>query len=80
MSSTHRMFVTIEEGLLDGGYGEKVANYIAETGCRTAVLKNGIEDEYVEHGNVELLRKEVHLDAESIVEKIIKWYTTLEER
>lgn len=80
MSSTHRMFVTIEEGLLDGGYGEKVANYIAETGCRTAVLKNGIEDEYVEHGNVELLRKEVHLDAESIVEKVIKLYTTLEER
>lgn len=80
MSSTHRLFVTIEEGLLDGGYGEKVANYIAETGCRTAVLKNGIEDEYVEHGNVELLRKEVHLDAESIVEKIIKLYTTLEER
>lgn len=80
MSRTHRLFVTIEEGLLDGGYGEKVANYIAETGCRTAVLKNGIEDEYVEHGNVELLRKEVHLDAESIVEKIIKLYTTLEER
>lgn len=80
MSSTHRMFVTIEEGLLDGGYGEKVANYIAETGCCTAVLKNGIEDEYVEHGNVELLRKEVHLDAESIVEKVIKLYTTLEER
>lgn len=80
MSSTHRMFVTIEEGLLDGGYGEKVANYIAETGCRTAVLKNGIEDEYVEHGNVELLRKEVLLDAESIVEKVIKLYTTLEER
>lgn len=80
MSLSHRLFVTIEEGLLDGGYGEKVANYIAETGRPVSVLKNGIEDEYVEHGNVELLRKEVYLDAESIVQKIIKEYTALEEK
>lgn len=77
MSLTHRLFVTIEEGLLDGGYGEKVANYIGEIKRPVTVLKNGIEDEYVEHGNVELLRKEVCLDAESIVEKIIKIYATL---
>lgn len=80
LSAAHRLFVTIEEALLDGGYGEKVANYIIETGHPVTVLKNGIQDEYVEHGNVELLRKEVHLDAESIVEKIVEKYTTIEER
>ena len=41
------------------------------------VLQNGIKDEYVEHGNVELLRKEVHLDADSIVEKIVTAYDVL---
>jgi 1-deoxy-D-xylulose-5-phosphate synthase len=31
-----------------------------------------IPDAYVEHGNVELLKKEIGLDAESITEKILE--------
>ncbi len=77
MSRAHRLFVSIEEGLLDGGYGEKIANYAAREGLGACVLQNGIKDEYVEHGNVELLRKEVHLDADSIVEKIVTAYDVL---
>ena len=77
MSRAHRLFVSIEEGLLDGGYGEKIANYAAREGLGVCVLQNGIQDEYVEHGNVELLRKEVHLDADSIVEKIVTAYDVL---
>ena len=77
MSRAHRLFVSIEEGLLDGGYGEKIANYAAREGLGVCVLQNGIKDEYVEHGNVELLRKEVHLDADSIVEKIVTAYDVL---
>ena len=34
----------------------------------------GIADEYVEHGNVEVLRKEVGLDPETIVEKTVEVY------
>ena len=77
MSRAHRLFVSIEEGLLDGGYGEKIANYAARERMDVCVLQNGIKDEYVEHGNVELLRKEVHLDADSIVEKIVATYDAL---
>lgn len=77
MSRAHRLFVSIEEGLLDGGYGEKIANYAARERMDVCVLQNGIQDEYVEHGNVELLRKEVHLDADSIVEKIVATYDAL---
>ena len=77
MSRAHRLFVSIEEGLLDGGYGEKIANYAAREDLGVCVLQNGIQDEYVEHGNVELLRKEVHLDADSIVEKIVTAYDVL---
>ena len=77
MSRAHRLFVSIEEGLLDGGYGEKIANYAAREGLGVCVLQNCIKDEYVEHGNVELLRKEVHLDADSIVEKIVTAYDVL---
>ncbi len=80
ISRTHRLFVSIEEGLLSGGYGEKIANYAIKEGLDIYVLQNGIQDEYVEHGNVELLRKEEHLDAETIVDKIIATYEELENR
>ena len=40
-----------------------------------AIIMSG--NVFVEHGNVELLRKEVHLDADSIVEKIVATYDAL---
>lgn len=80
MGRAHQMFVSIEEGLLSGGYGEKIANYIVREGLDIHVLQNGIQDEYVEHGNVELLRKEVRLDADSIVEKIVAAYDAWKRR
>lgn len=79
MSKTHRMFVTIEEGTLNGGYGEAVANYVSEKRLPVYVQKHGIQDQYIEHGNIEVLRKEVGLDAESIVSKILKEYKELTE-
>ena len=36
-----------------------------------------IPDEYVEHGNVELLKKEIGLDEESITQRIMKEYGRL---
>ena len=75
MSRAHRLFVSIEEGLLDGGYGEKIANMHAREEWMSAYCKMVLQDEYVEHGNVELLRKEVHLDADSIVEKLLQHMT-----
>ena len=41
MSRAHRLFVSIEEGLLDGGYGEKIANYAARERMDVCVLQNG---------------------------------------
>ena len=39
----------------------------------------GISDDYVEHGNVDVLRKEVGLDRESIVKKVIADDRRIEE-
>ena len=35
-------------------------------------IQIAIPDEYVEHGNVDLLKKEIGIDAESIIERIKK--------
>lgn len=74
MSETHKLFVTIEEGVRTGGYGESVAFYVMQEALPTKVLVNAIEDQYVEHGDIASLRKEILLSAEAIVEKTIRAY------
>lgn len=72
----HSLFVTIEENVLTGGYGEQVLRYVSGKEKSVRVLNFGISDDYVEHGNVEVLRKEVGLDCDSIsvrVEKVYHW-------
>ena len=69
-AKNHKVIVTLEENVLSGGFGEKVCNYISEKEYPNKLVMVGIPDEYVEHGNVDVLRKEIHIDADSIISKI----------
>lgn len=69
-AKNHKVIVTLEENVLSGGFGEKVCNYISEKEYPNKLVMIGIPDEYVEHGNVDVLRKEIHIDADSIISKI----------
>ncbi len=71
LAEHHTIFVTIEENVRSGGYGEKVLEYVSDRGLHVKVLTVAIPDEYVEHGNVSLLQKEVGLDADIIAKKAI---------
>lgn len=77
LTKDHRLFVTIEENVLSGGFGEQVLHYVSRAKLDVGVRCIGIPDDYVEHGNVELLRREVGLDAETIVKQIIADYVTI---
>ena len=70
LSQNHDLIVTMEENVASGGLGDKVIEYVNEKKLDADILQIAIPDEYVEHGNVELLKKEVGIDAESIVAKI----------
>lgn len=74
---THKLIVTMEENVASGGYGEKVRAYADTLRTQTKVMCVAVPDEYVEHGNVELLKQEVGIDADSIVRKIITEYIGL---
>ncbi len=67
----HSLLVTMEENVLSGGFSEKVIDLMEANGNPAEVLPITLPDEYVEHGNVELLKKEVGIDTESIVRKIL---------
>ena len=79
ISENHRLLVTIEENVLTGGFGEQVEDFVMREGIPLKVRTIGISDDYVEHGNVDVLRKEVGLDRESIVKKVIEDDRRIEE-
>ena len=66
----HKLIVTMEENVASGGFGEKVREYVSGLDTDAKVLCIALPDEYVEHGNVELLKQETGIDADSIVNKI----------
>ena len=77
MAKDHKLFVTIEENVLSGGYGERVREFVMRQDLPVNVLTIGIPDEYVEHGNIDILRKEIMLDEDSIVKQIVTQYIGL---
>ena len=71
LSRAHSLVVTLEENVRNGGYGDHVLEYVSDRHLPLKVLNIALPDEYVEHGNVSLLYKEVGLDPETIAKQII---------
>ena len=73
----HKLLVTLEENVLSGGYGEKVRTFVDVEELKREILNIALADEYVEHGNVDLLKQEVGIDAGSVTARVITAYTGL---
>lgn len=67
----HGITAAMEENVASGGYGERVREYFDTLPGEGELLNFAIPDEYVEHGNVDLLKKEIGIDAESIAGAIL---------
>lgn len=80
LSTKHKLIVTIEENVRAGGYGEKVQEFISDHRLPLHTLTIAIPDEYVEHGNVNVLRKEVKMDTDAITERIVAAFTQEEPK
>lgn len=79
LAKDHKLFVTIEENVITGGFGEQVMDYVSRAALDVHVRNIGISDEYVEHGNVEVLRKEVGLDKDTIAKQAVSDYLRIME-
>jgi 1-deoxy-D-xylulose-5-phosphate synthase len=71
-SKTHKLFVTMEENVATGGYGEKVRKYIDENRIDASVLSIAIPDKFVTHGSVDQLYKELSMDPESVANRVLE--------
>ncbi len=68
----YEMVVTMEENVITGGFGQQVQDFLYDNGYSGKVLKIAVPDNFVQHGSVTLLFKELRMDAESITERIIE--------
>ena len=77
LTRNHKIIVTCEENVASGGFGERVREFLDKEGSDVNLLTVSIPDEYVEHGNVELLKKEIGIDEDTIFNKIMSAYGRL---
>ena len=70
LSRDHQWIVTMEENVLKGGFGEACGDYLLAKHEDVRLIHVGVPDVYVEHGGVDQLKKTLHMDADSIVERI----------
>ena len=64
--------VTAEDGVLQGGMGTAVLEYMADRGYGVHVSRIDIPDKFIEHGNVRELHRLCGMDEEGIVQVLMK--------
>lgn len=70
LASDHRLFVTVEENVKNGGFGEHVASYLEACHPDVRALPIAIWDRFIEHGSVSYLKAKIGLTAENIIKAI----------
>lgn len=70
LAKDHSLFVTVEENVKSGGFGEHVAAYMEACHPETRVLPIAIWNRFVEHGEVDSLRAKIGLSPAEIFSAI----------
>jgi 1-deoxy-D-xylulose-5-phosphate synthase len=70
LAAEHDLLVTVEEGVLAGGFGTAVWESLSEGGASPRILRVGLPDAYVTHGAPKLLHAEVGYTPEGVAERI----------
>ena len=63
--------MTIEEAILQGGFGSAVLEFAHDHGYHDATIdRMGIPDQFIEHGDVAELMDEIHMNSDQVVSTI----------
>ncbi len=75
LATEHSLLVSIEENTVIGGAGSEVARYLAQIGDNTPLLRLGLPDHFIDHGDTATLLSQLGLDAPGIISHIIEFQT-----
>ena len=71
IASNVKLVVTIEENVIEGGFGSAVLELLQEKGIDTPIKRMGLPNNFIRHGAPDLLRKECGLTVEGIVNTVV---------
>jgi len=82
LAQSKRLIVTVEEAYLAGGFGSAVLELLEENGLqdKVKVVRMGVPDRIITHGDAKLLLAKYGLDADGIYTKIKETVEVLDER
>ncbi|MCX4326197.1 MAG: 1-deoxy-D-xylulose-5-phosphate synthase [Lachnospiraceae bacterium] len=70
----HSLFVTLEEGVVTGGFGQAVANWVNNRDNSVKVLCIGLPDKFLEHGSASILKEKYGISADKVAERVLEAY------
>lgn len=68
----HKRVITVEDGCLPGGFGTAILEFMADFGYSSQIIRLGIPDRVVEHGEQDELYAECGYDADAIMSAAFK--------
>jgi len=68
----YKTIVTAEDGMIAGGFGSAVLEWMAEHGYTPRVIRLGVNDQFVEHGSTKELYHMLKLDKEGLCESLLQ--------
>ena len=71
--------LTIEEGVINGGFGDGVCSCLLENGYKGEMKRLGLPDSYVEHGGRAQILNDLSLDNSGIKNMVKNLFDTIEE-
>lgn len=77
LSKDHRLIAVIEENVGSGACSQRVLECVSSGNLPVRILSCSLPDQYVEHGSVDVLRRETGTDEESLTRRIIETYGEL---
>jgi len=70
LARSHELLVTLEENAVISGAGSEVARVLEEAGVAVQMMRIGLPDRFIDHGDQQQLLAEIGLEANQIVERI----------
>ncbi len=71
LKKDHNIVITLEDGILNGGFGEKIARFYGNSDMK--VLNYGLKKEFLDRYDIGKLLRENRLKADLIVEDLLKF-------
>ena len=63
---THEAIITIEDGVIKGGFGSTIIEFASEHNYTVTIKSLGIPDEFIEHGTIEELQNYCKIDVNNL--------------